>query len=81
MSLAIDTLRIKAVLLADGKWHAVKDASLNLDMYEFKEGDKLLLGAGGATVVSEMGARWQESKRGERLACPLSSILAVKYKK
>lgn len=80
MPLAIETRTIQAILLTDGKWHHVADASFDLSTYQFKKGDKMVLGGGGATGVSEVGATWIDLEEGSRYGCPLSSIVAVRYK-
>ena len=80
MSLSIDTKYVKAVLLLDGKWHHVAEASFDFGTYEFQRGSTLVLGGGGASGVSEVGACWIDVEEGARYGCPLSSIVAVKYK-
>lgn len=80
MAISIDTGKISAVLLGDGKWHAVKEGTFDIGSYEFREGTRLVLGGGGAAGISETGATWDDPQDGERYACPLSSILAVKYR-
>ena len=80
MDLSIDATKIAAVLLNDGKWHRVKEGSFDLVSYEFREGNRSVLGGGGAAGISESGARWEEPEDGDHYACPLSSILAVKYR-
>jgi len=80
MSLAIETKRIEAILLRDGKWHHVAPGSFDLSTYQFKQGDRQVLGGGGATGVSEVGATWIGTEDQLRYACPLSSIVAVKSK-
>jgi hypothetical protein len=76
MSLFIDIDKVVGVLLHDG-WHDVRGKSFELDAYEFQHRDVLRLGGGAEDTVSAMGARWQEP-HGYWIACPLSSIIAVK---
>lgn len=80
MAISIDTGKIGAVLLGDGKRHAVKEGMFDIGSYEFREGNRLVLGGGGATGISETGATWDDPQDGERYVCPLSSILAIKYR-
>ncbi len=80
MGISIDTGKIGAVLLGDGKWYAVKEGTFDIGSYEFREGNRLVLGGGGAAGISETGATWNDPQDGERYACPLSSILAVRYR-
>jgi len=74
MSLAIDTDRVTAVLLADG-WHDVVDKSFNLDAYEFMW-DGRLVGSGSSATGYDF-----EEGNGSRLAGPLTAIIAVRYTK
>jgi hypothetical protein len=80
MAISIDTGKIGAVLLGDGKWHAVKEGTFDIGSYEFREGNRLVLGGGGAANISETGATCDDPHDGERYTCPLSSILAVNYR-
>lgn len=73
----IDTNRILAVLLADG-WHNVTDCGFNVQTFQLADDS-------GAIEYSRGGAIWDESdtpggKIGNNctVACPLTSILAVK---
>ena len=84
MSLAIDVDRVSAVLLIDG-WHKVDfnkedTSSFALDAYEYiqkNEGrDDEILHDGGADGICATGAAWSE--KGSPIACPLTSILAVR---
>lgn len=78
-TIIVDVRKVAAVLLGDGHWHAVEIGSFEVGTYEFQEGSRIVLGGGGASAVSEIGATWRETPNGHRYACPLSSILAVKY--
>ena len=94
MSLEIDVEKISEVLLADG-WHkvsAVGDgrSSFGLDVYQFQQSPTQemhapQLHAGQPTKAGQeheacpSGARWTEAD-GSRVFCPLTSILAVKYR-
>lgn len=77
--LAIEADRIAAVLLADGNWHPVKPSSFEIGTYQFKAGDRTVLGGGAASRLSELGTTWRNPAGDEWFACPLSSILAVRY--
>jgi hypothetical protein len=77
MSLAIEVDNVKSVLLADG-WHEVAPNSFQIDAYEFRDGDEVLLKGGAANGVISTGATWKGTG-GESIACPLTSILAIKY--
>jgi len=82
MSLAIEIDNIAGVLLRDG-WHEVVEKSFTIDAYEYvhqQEGDReLLVGGGTVAGVSSTGAAWREAGGGW-VACPVPSILAVKYR-
>jgi len=93
LSLEIDVEKISEILLADG-WHkvsAVGDgrSSFGLDIYQFQESPSQeppapQPNAGQPTKAGQehetrSGARWTESD-GSRVFCPLTSILAVKYR-
>ena len=75
-TLTID--KVSAVLLADG-WHELKDNSFEIDAYEFLDSNNLILGGGTAEGVTSTGAGWTEVN-GQEVYCPLTSILAVKYR-
>ena len=88
MSLDIDVARVTEVLLPDGKWHQVADASFDLDAYEYLEVDDgkentLFKGGVEKPLVPATGACWSEhgdSKRNVRTVfCPITAILAVSY--
>jgi hypothetical protein len=70
VSLAIDTARVEAILLAD-KWHIVKNHSLRIDAYEFVDG------GGAVRGLPSAGASWTEPD-GTVVACPLAAVVAVK---
>jgi len=78
VSLAIDIDKVEGVLLADG-WHDVDGASFTVDVYEFVQGEQLLVGGGQVAGVPSTGATWRE-RNGDVLACPLTAILAVRWK-
>jgi len=78
MSLYIDIDKVSSVLLADG-WYSVFELSFDVDAYEYLQRtdndpfkDKLLHGGG-------TGATWK-LPTGERICCPIDSILAVREK-
>ena len=88
MSLDIDVARVTEVLLPDGKWHQVADASFDLDAYEYLEVDDgnentLFKGGEALPLVPDTGACWSEhddSKGNVRTVfCPITAILAVSY--
>ncbi len=78
MSLAIQVDDVQEVLLSDGKWHVVKDKTFDLDAYEFKDGDKIVLYGGSVQGVSDTGATWK-GEGDSVFFCPLTAIQAVKY--
>jgi hypothetical protein len=78
MSLAIEVDNVTGVLLNDG-WHSVIDGSFDMDSYEFLSGEFVLVGGGQVEGVSAMGATWKEKGK-NWVACPLLSILAIRYK-
>lgn len=87
MSMLIHIEKVSEVLLADG-WKPVKQdkedgnsfSSFDFDAYEFysyrdaETGDYHMAYEGG------VGASWT-TPSGEKIACPISSILAVRYKR
>lgn len=83
MSLAIDVAQVRSVLLVDG-WHAVADGSFTVDAYEFVAWDTPGLdnpvspAAGDGTGVGAAGFAFV-STDGERIAGPLTSVLAVDH--
>ncbi len=83
MSLAIDIDRVTGVLLSDG-WHRVIEHTFAMDAYEFVHGsntshEHILLGGGQDRFTSALGAAWK-NVGGDWIACPLSAILAVRYR-
>jgi len=80
MSLAIDIESVEAVLLLGGQWHKIEEKSFAIDSYEFFREGQLLVGGGQVQGAQAIGASWSGTKKGERYACPLTAILAVKYK-
>jgi hypothetical protein len=87
MSLAIEVDYVTGVLLRDG-WHEVVDGSFRIDAYEYIHRDRpermlnpddILVGGGRIPGVSSTGAAWSEAG-GTCVACPVPSILAVKYR-
>jgi hypothetical protein len=84
MSLAIDVDKVEAVLLADGTWYSVQDASFTMDAYEYiwwpndtarERGDFEILHGGGAGGITSSGFRFKSE--GRWLSGPLSAVLAV----
>jgi len=76
MSLAIDIRQVRAVLLADG-WHEVAGRSFDIDAYEYKAGDDLLVGGGSVAGVTSTGFRFNDAE-GDVVMGPLTAILAVR---
>jgi hypothetical protein len=80
MSLAISADDVTAVLLADG-WHEVAARSFDLDSYEYHEhADGLMIHGGGASGVCSTGFEFTTDE-GDRLAGPLTAVLAVRHGK
>jgi hypothetical protein len=84
MSLAIDIDRVKKVLLPDGIWHDVADASFELDSYEyicgsedFSSYSRLRHGGGTDKLICATGAMWREHGVEEVFYCPLTSIRGI----
>lgn len=91
MSLMIAMDQVLEVLLADG-WHKVKwfdgddgpTSSFEIDSYEFwveklQNGDyDMALKGGQCDGVPAHGAAWDEVEVGSRIACPLTSVLAIR---
>lgn len=76
MSLNIEIYSVKAVLLEDG-WHTVANRSFDLDTYEFHHEKETLVSGGQVKGLASTGAAWTEED-GTRVACPLTSVLAVR---
>ena len=85
MSLAIEVDEIIAVLLSDGEWHAIKEATFTIDTYEYLGGKDsqgnpaVLLGSATEPPLPATGAGWY-GVDGYRYACPLNAVLAVKMR-
>jgi hypothetical protein len=76
MSLAINTHKIRRVLLADG-WHNVLEQSFTIDAYEFAE-DGQTVHSGGQSSVCASGFAFK-TETGV-WSGPLTSVLAVETK-
>jgi len=78
MSLAINVNKVVKVLLADGKWHQVRQvrgkSTFVIDAYEYIEEHK-----SAVEGIPSTGAIWSSGLR-TRIVCPLTSILAVMQK-
>ena len=76
MSVVIDIKNVSAVLLQDG-WHTVKVGSFSVDeVYRYTG-----LGKGKDQRINGLVATWEDNIIiVERIACPIASVLAVKYK-
>jgi hypothetical protein len=93
VSYKIDVSTVSAVLLADG-WHRVKGRTFSIEPYEYvagsAEGSGESAGRKGkkktepAPPVVEkglspvLGARWTKPS-GEVIACPVTSLLALRH--
>jgi hypothetical protein len=74
MSLAVQTEKVEAILLPDGKWYAVAEHSFTVSPYEFQaNGDASMKGAPGP-----LAATWKDNM-GKRFLCPMTALLAVRY--
>ena len=77
MSIAINVDDVVAVLLQDG-WHDVRERSFDLDAYEYVLGEE----RGFVSFEPESGVTYQGftfiNATGERIAGPMTAILAVK---
>lgn len=74
MSVTINTDKVEAVLLPDGKWYAVADHSFALNPFEFMKDTEVI----GKGQTAAMGASWKDNM-GKRFMCPVSAMLAVRY--
>ena len=90
MSLAIDVDSVTEVLLPDGKWHHVANASFEIDAYEYLRasefevgsGDKGMCFKGGqeGQLVPAVGACWLERNSQGNVRTvfrPITAIQAV----
>ena len=69
----IQIKNVTNVLLADG-WHAVDEGSFRVDTYQLRTGNTVKAPSGTAVDGFEFGLL------GERVAGPLSSVLAIRHK-
>jgi hypothetical protein len=76
MSFVVDVRKVAAVLLPDGKWRNVDDESFRVGIYEFRDDQ-----SGSVHTPASPGARWNNPLEGETYLCPLTAILAIKYKR
>ena len=74
--IGVDIERVEGVLLTDG-WHPVKDHSFAVGNYGFVKGQAVVVNAIAIKGTASHWARWTEPD-GAVLACPLTSLLAVK---
>ncbi|HXF92631.1 MAG TPA: hypothetical protein VNK46_07720 [Nitrospiraceae bacterium] len=79
MGFSINVQKVQEILLADQQWHPAMPGSFEIVNYEFEVGNRRVLGGGGATGISEIGVTWRDPVSGDHYACPLSSVLAVKF--
>ncbi len=79
MSLAVQIKNIVGVLLDDGDWHEVRPGSMAVNKFELADDDDILVRAGSISGVSGMGLVFQEREGGRMIACPITSVKAVRY--
>lgn len=79
MSLAVQIKRIVGVLLDDGDWHEVRPGSMVVNKFELADGVDTLLRGGSIPGVSSVGIAFRENEGGRMIACPITSVKAVRY--
>ncbi|MCC2641383.1 MAG: hypothetical protein K0S45_1796 [Nitrospira sp.] len=80
MSLAVQIKKIVGVLLDDGDWHEVRPGSMAVNKFELADGDDTLVRGGSIPGVSCMGLAFKENEGGLMIACPITSVKAVRYR-
>ena len=80
MSLAVQIKKIVGVLLDDGDWHEVRPGSMAVNKFELADGDDTLVRGGSISGVSCMGLAFKENEGGLMIACPITSVKAVRYR-
>ena len=80
MSLAVQIKNIVGVLLDDGDWHEVRPGSMTVNKFELADETDILLRAGSIPGVSSTGLTFKEHEGGRMIACPITSVKAVRYK-
>jgi hypothetical protein len=79
MSLAVQIKKIVAVLLDDGDWHEVRPGSMTVNKFELADEADILVRAGSISGVSGSGLAFKEHEGGRMIACPITSVKAVRY--
>jgi hypothetical protein len=79
MSLAVQIKNIVGVLLDDGDWHEVRPGSMTVNKFELADEDDILVRAGSISGVSGAGLVFKEHEGGRMIACPITSVRAVRY--
>ncbi len=79
MSLAVQIKNIVAVLLEDGDWHEVRQGSMTVIKYELADESSILVRAGSIPGVSSTALSFKEQAGGRMIACPITSVKAVRY--
>ncbi len=80
MSLPVQIKKIVGVLLDDGDWHEVRPGSMAVNKFELADGDDTLIRGGSIPGVSSTGMVFQENEGGRMIACPITSVKAVRYR-
>jgi hypothetical protein len=81
MNVDVNTEKVEAVLLPDGKWYAIAEHSFTLSPSEFlHNGEAVGKGstAGAPPMAGSWAASWKDNM-GKRFVCPVSAMLAVRY--
>jgi hypothetical protein len=77
MSVDVNTEKVEAVLLPDGKWYAIAEHSFTLSPYEFLHNGEAV-SKGSTAGAPPLAASWKDNM-GKRFVCPVSAMLAVRY--
>jgi hypothetical protein len=91
MSYEIDVATVTAVLLADG-WHRVQEGSFGIEPYSYvvtiaaegkqervrKKKTEAIPAVVEKAISPVLGARWTK-RNGQVIACPVSSLLALRH--
>jgi len=76
MSRIIDLETVTAVLLADGKWHGVREGSFRANGEIYAEGDEC---DSSNSFSAEQWATWIDAETQTGVACSSSSIKGLTY--
>lgn len=79
MSLAVQIKKIVGVLLDDGDWHEVRRGSMMVIKYELADESNILVRAGSIPGVSSTALSFKENEGGRMIACPITSVKAIRY--